>query len=453
VERGQGGLRLLNGWGRTAPTAATVVTATDPDDVVAAIRSAGERGVVARGLGRSYGDPAQNSGGLVIDMTGMDRIHEVDVAAATVTADAGVSLDTLMRRLLPDGLWLPVLPGTRQVTVGGAIGSDVHGKAHHVAGSFGNHVLSMDLATADGEVRTLTPDGDHAELFWATVGGMGLTGVVLRATLRVDRVESAYFVVDTEQVDNLDDLMARQSVGDENYVESVSWFDAVTTGPHLGRGILTRANHARVDDLPAKLRQAPLKFDAPQLLTVPDVFPPGMLNRVTARIFSELWYRKSPTKAGAVQNITQFLHPLDIVGEWNRAYGPRGFLQYQFVVPFGAEEAIRQAVRMIAHSGHVSALNVLKRFGAGNRAPMSFPMPGWTLCVDFPVRPGLHELCARLDDLVLDAGGRLYLAKESRTTADALHRMYPRIDEWRKVRATVDPTGMFRSDMSRRLAL
>ena len=453
MERGHGGPKLLHGWGRTSPTAATVITATNPDDVVSAIRSAGQRGVVARGLGRSYGDPAQNSGGLVIDMTGMDRIHDVDIAAATVTADAGVSLDTLMRRLLPDGLWLPVLPGTRQVIVGGAIGSDVHGKAHHVAGSFGNHVVSMDLATADGEVRTLTPDGEQAELFWATVGGMGLTGVVLRATLHLDRVESAYFVVDTEQVDNLDDLMARQSVGDENYVESVSWFDAVTTGPHLGRGILTRANHARVDDLPAKLRHTPLKFDAPQLLTVPDVFPPGMLNRVTARIFSELWYRKSPTKAGAVQNITQFLHPLDIVGEWNRAYGPRGFLQYQFVVPFGAEDTIRQAVHLIAHSGHVSALNVLKRFGAGNRAPMSFPMPGWTLCVDFPVRPGLHELCARLDDLVLAAGGRLYLAKESRTTADALHRMYPRIDQWRKVRATVDPTGMFRSDMSRRLAL
>lgn len=421
--------------------------------MVAAIRTSGERGVLARGLGRSYGDPAQNSGGLVIDMTALDRIHDVDVDAATVTTDAGVSLDTLMRRLLPAGLWLPVLPGTRQVTVGGAIGSDVHGKAHHVAGSFGNHVLSMDLATADGDVHTLTPDGERSELFWATVGGMGLTGVVLRATLRLDRVETAYFVVDTDQVDNLDDLMARQSVGDENYVESVSWFDAVTTGKHLGRGILTRANHARLDDLPTKLRKAPLKFDAPQLLTVPDMFPSGLLNRLTAKAFSEVWYRKSPTRAGSVQNITQFLHPLDIAGEWNRVYGPRGFLQYQFVVPFGAEDVIRQSVRLIAESGHVSALNVLKRFGAGNRAPMSFPMPGWTLCVDFPVRSGLHALCERLDELVLGAGGRLYLAKESRTSADALHRMYPRIDEWRKVRAAVDPTGMFRSDMSRRLAL
>jgi decaprenylphospho-beta-D-ribofuranose 2-oxidase len=445
--------RLLTGWGRTSPGTATVVTPTGRRDVVAAIGDAGERGVLARGLGRSYGDPAQNSGGVVLEMTGLDRIQTIDADARTVTVDAGVSLDTLMRALLPHGLWLPVLPGTRQVTVGGAIGSDIHGKAHHVEGSFGNHVLSLDLATADGEIRRLTPDGPDADLFWATVGGMGLTGVVLGATLHVNRVETAYFLVDTDQLGSLDELMARQATGDENYAESVSWFDAVTTGRHLGRGILTRANHATVADLPKDKRGQPLKIDAPQLLTVPDVFPSGLLNRLTARAFSELWYRKSPTRPGVVQNITQFLHPLDILGDWNRAYGPRGFLQYQFVVPFGAEDALREAVHAIAGSGHVSVLNVLKRFGAGNRAPLSFPTPGWTLCADFPVRPGLHELCDRLDSIVLAAGGRLYLAKESRTTPDAVRRMYPRIDEWRKVRAAVDPHGVFRSDMARRLAL
>jgi decaprenylphospho-beta-D-ribofuranose 2-oxidase len=236
-------------------------------------------------------------------------------------------------------------------------------------------------------------------------------------------------------------------------VESVSWFDVTVTGPHLGRGILTRANHARLEDLPARLRRHPLKFDAPQLLTVPDVFPPGMLNRVTGRIFSELWYRKSPTRFGAVQNITQFLHPLDILGEWNRGYGPHGFLQYQFVVPFEAEHVIRRTVEMITEARHVSGLNVLKRFGDGNRAPLSFPMRGWTLCVDLPVRPGLGELCDALDELVLDAGGRHYLAKESRATPEVIQRGYPRIDEWRKVRASVDPDGVFASDMSRRLAL
>jgi decaprenylphospho-beta-D-ribofuranose 2-oxidase len=452
VEREQGQPRLLTGWGRTSPSAATVVTPREPGDVIRAIESAGPRGVLARGLGRSYGDPAQNSGGVVIDMTTMDRIHSIDTAAGTVTADAGVSLDTLMRELLPHGLWLPVLPGTRQVTVGGAIGSDIHGKAHHVEGSFGNHVLSLDLACADGRIRTLTPDGPDADLFWATVGGMGLTGVVLGATLHVNRVETAYFLVDTDQEASLAELMARQAVHDEDYVESAAWLDVVTTGKHLGRGVLTRANHATVADLSGK-HADPLKFDAPHLPSVPDVFPPGMLNRVTARAFSEVWYRKSPTRHGVVQNITQFLHPLDVAANWNRVYGPRGFLQYQFVVPFGAEDAVREAVHLIAGSGHVSGLNVLKRFGAGNRAPLSFPTPGWTLCVDFPVRSGLNELCDRLDAVVLAAGGRLYLAKESRTTADTLQRMYPRIDEWRKIRAATDPTGIFSSDLSRRLAL
>jgi decaprenylphospho-beta-D-ribofuranose 2-oxidase len=432
---------------------AHVVSTPDVDVIARTVRDAGPRGVIARGLGRSYGDPAQNAGGVVIDMTALNRIHRVDAGAALVEVDAGVSLDTLMRTLLPFGLWLPVLPGTRQVTVGGAIGSDIHGKAHHVEGGFGNHVRSLDLLTADGTVRTLTPDGEDAELFWATVGGMGLTGIVLRATLHVNHVETAYFVVDTEQVDNLDELMAKQTADDESYVESVAWFDAVTTGPHLGRGLLTRANHAKIDDLPAKLRRDPLRFDAPQLLTVPDVFPPGMLNRVTARIFNELWFRKSPTRFGVVQNITQFLHPLDIVGEWNRGYGPHGFLQYQFVVPFGAEDVIRHTVERVAESGHVSALNVLKRFGEGNPAPLSFPMSGWTVCLDLPVRPGLSELCDVLDGPVLDAGGRHYLAKESRATAEVIQRGYPRIDEWRKIRASVDPDGVFASDMSRRLAL
>jgi decaprenylphospho-beta-D-ribofuranose 2-oxidase len=430
-----------------------VAVPVDIEQVAAAIRTAGERGVIARGLGRAYGDPAQNAGGLVIDMTGMDRVHSIDADAGTVVTDAGVSLDTLMRRLLPFGLWLPVLPGTRQVSVGGAIGADIHGKAHHVEGSFCDHVLSMDLVTADGQVRTLTPDGPEADLFWATAGGMGLTGVVVRATLRLNRVETAYFLVDTDQIDNLDDLMARQSIDDEKYLESVSWFDSTIAGPHLGRGILTRANHATVADLPKKRRADPLKFDAPQLLTIPNVFPSGMLNKLTARVFNELWYRKSPTKHGAVQNITQFLHPLDIMGEWNRVYGPRGFLQYQYVVPFGQEEAVKRSVRMIVESGHVSALNVLKRFGKGNKAPLSFPVEGWTLAVDLPVRRGLEDLCADLDKLVLDAGGRLYLAKESRTTPEMMRQMYPRLDEWRKVRHTADPEGVFVSDMARRLSL
>ncbi|MGI8767824.1 MAG: FAD-binding oxidoreductase, partial [Propionibacteriaceae bacterium] len=216
------GKATVHGWGRTVPASTDLAGVGSVQDAVTAVRAAGSRGLTARGLGRSYGDAAQNSGGTTLDLTGLNRIHVVnaDTEPATVRVDAGVSLDTLMRALLPFGLWVPVLPGTRQVTVGGAIAADVHGKNHHTQGSFGNHVRSIDLLTADGEIRTVGPDGDDPELFWATVGGMGLTGIVLCADVAVQRVESAYFTVDTDQCADLDDLTARMSVGDDGYTYS-----------------------------------------------------------------------------------------------------------------------------------------------------------------------------------------------------------------------------------------
>jgi decaprenylphospho-beta-D-ribofuranose 2-oxidase len=441
----------LTGWGRTAPSTAAVVAAEDPAQLGEVVRAAGRRGVLARGLGRSYGDAAQNAGGTVLDMTGMNRIHRVDADTGLVEVDAGVSLDQLMRRMLPFGLWVPVLPGTRQVTVGGAIAADVHGKNHHVAGSFGNHVRRLELLLADGTVRSLTPQDDE---FWATVGGMGLTGVILRATLRLHATESAYFVVDTERTADLDELMARLSTGDDDYPYSVAWFDSVAGGSALGRAVITRGRSAARDELPPRLRRDPLAFRAPRLGTAPAVFPSGLLNRLTVGAFNELWYRKAPAhRTGEVQNITTFFHPLDVVGEWNRIYGPRGFLQYQFVVPFGAEDDFRRCVQTISASGHVSFLNVLKRFGAANPGALSFPMPGWTLAVDLPVRRGLDRLCAELDELVLAAGGRVYLAKDARVDPETFARMYPRLDEWRKVRDALDPAGVFTSDLARRLAL
>jgi decaprenylphospho-beta-D-ribofuranose 2-oxidase len=371
-----------------------------------------------------------------------------------VRCDSGVSLDTLMRALLPFGLWLPVVPGTRQVTVGGAIAADVHGKNHHVDGSFGNHIASLDLLTADGFVWTLGPDGPDSELFWATIGGMGLTGVVLGATIRLKQVETAYFLVDTERTEDLAGLMRRLSEDDDKYTYSVAWFDSVGTGKHLGRAVLTRGWSAAYDDLPAKLRRDPLRFDAPQLGRIPDVFPSGLLNRWTARAFNEAWYRKAPAhRLGEVQNITSFFHPLDVVADWNRLYGRRGFCQYQFVVPFGAEDALIRAVELIAESGQVSCLNVLKRFGPADQAPLSFPTPGWTLAVDLPVTSGLDPLLRRLDGVVLSASGRVYLAKDSRLDPQTFRRMYPRLDEFRSVRRRIDPAGVFRSDLSRRLDL
>jgi decaprenylphospho-beta-D-ribofuranose 2-oxidase len=448
--------RRLTGWGRTAPSVAQVLSTPDAEVIAKAVSQAseGSRGVIARGLGRSYGDNAQNGGGLVVDMTALDRIHSIDADSHLVDVDGGVNLDQLMRAALPCGLWVPVLPGTRQVTIGGAIACDIHGKNHHSAGSFGNHVRTIDLLTADGEIRRLTPDGPESELFWATVGGNGLTGIILRATIAMTPTETAYFIADGDVTSSLDETIAFHSDGSEaNYTYSSAWFDAISAPPKLGRAAISRGSLATIDQLPKKLQRDPLKFDAPQLLTIPDIFPNGLANKYTFGPIGELWYRKSGTYRGKVQNLTQFYHPLDMLGEWNRGYGPAGFLQYQFVVPTAAVDEFKSIIVDIQRSGHYSFLNVFKLFGAGNEAPLSFPIPGWNVCVDFPIKSGLNEFVTELDRRVLEFGGRLYTAKDSRTTAETFHAMYPRIDEWIAVRRKVDPSGVFASDMARRLEL
>ncbi len=445
-------LRSFNGWGGTSPSLAIRAAPQTRDELSALISARDPRGAIVRGLGRSYGDAAQNSGGTVIDLTGWQEILGLDTGTPTVTVQCGISLDTLMRALLPYGLWLPVIPGTRQVTVGGAIAADVHGKNHHVDGSFGDHLISFDLMVASGDTVTLTPDGPEQDLFWATVGGMGLTGVLLQATVSLKRVESSYFVVDTERTDNLAALMTTLSERDRDYDYSVAWFDTTTTGKTLGRAVVTRGRSARLNELGPRQRENALKISAKQLASVPFTLPNGLVNGLTARAFNALWFHKALSRRdGQIQDITQFFHPLDTIGDWNRVYGSNGFCQYQFVMPFAAEKEFSVAVRRIAESPHVSSLNVLKRFGAANRAPLSFPLPGWTLAVDLPVRRGLSRLLNELDDVVIGAGGRVYLAKDSRTNSHALQAMYPRLSEFESVRSAVDPTGVFRSDLSRRL--
>ena len=442
---------LLSGWGRTAPTAADVATPQSADEVADLVRAAGPRGVVARGLGRSYGDPAQNAGGRVLDLRGLDRVLDVDLPGGRVTVEAGASLDALMHLLLPLGLFVPVTPGTRNVTVGGAVAADVHGKDHHVSGSFGDHVESLDLLLADGSVRTVGPHADP-ELFWATVGGMGLTGVVLRAVLRMRRVETSSVLVDTERARDLDDLMARLTATDAQYTYSVAWVDCLAHGKTLGRAVLTRGWPATREQVPAGARSAALSFSARPRLSAPDAFPPGLVNRLTVAALNELWWRKAPQeRRGQVQGIAPFFHPLDGIGSWHRAYGARGFAQYQFVVPFGAERAVERALEVLQET--VPALAVLKRFGPGNPGPLSFPVPGWTLAVDVPVTATTGGVLRRLDEVVLEAGGRVYLAKDARLAPDALRAMYPELPRWLDVRRRVDPDGAFRSDLARRLDL
>lgn len=449
---------LLTGWGRTAPTASTVSDATWDaalrDLVTGSDGAANDRGVIARGLGRSYGDAAQNAGGVTVDMTGRDAIRDFDPTSGLLDVEAGASLDHLMRVFVPRGWFVPVTPGTRFVTVGGAIASDIHGKNHHVDGSFTEHVPDLNLLTADGQTRLVSPASDPS-LFWATAGGMGLTGVITSARLQMRPVTTSRMLVDTERATDLDDLLDRLATTDDQYTYSVAWIDCLSTGSTLGRSVLTRGWHAGVDDLPKAVRSKPLEFRPRQLLTAPRWVPNGLLTPSTVAAFNEAWYRRHPKeRRGEIQSMAQFFHPLDGVGEWNRIYGSQGFVQYQATVPFGQEDTLTTIVERLARSGHASFLAVLKRFGPGNPGHLSYPSPGWTLALDIPAAgndlPGLLD---SLDDLVVQSGGRLYLSKDSRMRPGDLPAMYPGLPEFQKVRDQVDPKRVFASDLSRRLGL
>jgi decaprenylphospho-beta-D-ribofuranose 2-oxidase len=445
---------VLSGFGRATPSAATLIE-VDEAHLADAVKDLPERGGIARGLGRSYGDPAQNAGGHVLRLAPDNESIVVDDAAGTVTVGAGVSIDELLNVIVPRGWFVPVTPGTRFVTVGGAIASDIHGKNHHGDGSFGNYVTRLRMMLADTTVVEVGPDRDPA-LFWATVAGMGLTGIILDATFRLLPIETSRISVDTYRLPNLDEVMARMVESEADFRYSVAWIDLLATGRHFGRGVLTNGEHATHDQLTAQQASAPLGYDARQIVTMPPLVPPqGVINRATVTAFNELWYRKAPRRRqGELQTIPAYFHPLDLVGDWNRVYGRQGFLQYQFVVPYDAEPVMRTIIERLSAARLPIFLVVLKRFGPGNPAPLSFPTRGWQLAIDIGAnRRGLADLLRHFDALVLDAGGRHYLAKDYQTTPEAIRRGYPRLDDWLAVRDRVDPAGVWTSDLSRRLGL
>ncbi|RFU87483.1 FAD-binding oxidoreductase [Streptomyces triticagri] len=442
----------VTGWGRTAPTNARLIRPRTHEETAAAVRDGGARGSIARGLGRAYGDSAQNAGGCVLDMTALDQVHSIDSYAGTVVCDAGVSLHRLIEVLLPLGWFVPVTPGTRYVTVGGAIGADIHGRDHHGSGSFSRHVSSLELLTADGSVRTVERG---TELFDATAGGMGLTGIVLTATVELTQVRTSLMTVDTERASDLDDLMARLTAGDHQYRYSVAWIDLLARGTSMGRSVLRRGDHAPVDALPARARREPLVYRPRRLPSAPALVPERLLGRGSVGLYNELRYRRAPrARTGELQKLSTFFHPLDGVPHWSRAAGRSGIVPYQFVVPYGQEEALRRIVGRLSERGCPSVRAVLKRFGEGDPGWLSFPVPGWSLALDLPARmSGLAAFLDELDTEVAEAGGRVYLAKDARLRPELLATMYPRLDAFRALRAHLDPRGVFTSDLARRLAL
>ncbi len=445
---------LFAGWGRAAASAATSVrpgSLTDLEGLVATGRDS--LPMIARGLGRSYGDAAQCAGGLVVDCTGLDGVLDLDLAGARVRAEAGVSIDQLLRLLVPKGLFPPVTPGTRSVTLGGAIASDVHGKNHHADGTLSRHLDYLRVATPSGTVEC--GPSRQEDVFWATCGGMGLTGMVLEAVLRLLPIETSLMVADTERAADLEACMTRLSEDEESYRYSVAWVDGLSKGRHLGRSVLTRANHASLADLPEKARRDPLKLDLRTPLRVPVTPPFSLLNAGTVAAFNEAWYRRAPRRrAGELVPLASFFYPLDGLAGWNVLYGPRGFTQYQFVVPLGAEATVRAVLERLSRARAASFLAVLKRFGPEGSGHLSFPTEGWTLAMDVPLgSPGLAVLLDGLDELVASAGGRVYLAKDGRVRPEMLAHMYPRLDSWLEIRESLDPEGVLSSDLARRVGL
>lgn len=439
----------LAGWGAHLRAACDLALPETPAELRAALD---RRGTIARGLGRSYGDAALNSGRRVLGMTRLDRYISFDEGAALLTCEAGVSLAQIIEDFTPRGFFPLITPGTKYVTVGGCIANDVHGKAHHVDGSFNACVESMRVLLASGQVVTASRT-ENADLFWGTFGGMGLLGVVLTATIRLRRIETVYFHKRAIRVGDLTAMLAALDESDRAFPYSVAYVDPFASGARLGAGILTVGDHARLDELPPKLARRRYAVAGAPKLKVPFELPELTLNPLSMRAVNAVLKWKL-SAAAPFDHYDAFFYPLDWIADWNRGYGRRGFTQYQFVIPFddGARH-MRDILGAIVSSGQLPFLNVLKRLGPESPSPLGFARAGYTLAIDFPMRADTGALMRRLDAMVLEAGGRIYLGKDAFVTPETFRAMYPRTDEWLRTKARYDPDQLFVSDLGRRVGL
>lgn len=441
----------LEGWGRYPRHEALAARPERIGEVRDALLDREGKPVLAYGLGRSYGDAALIEDGRVVLTERLNRMLDFDPESGWLRVESGVSLKEIIETFLPRGFFPPVVPGTQFVTVGGALGCNIHGKNHHVDGAFGDHVRRVELLTANNEIVVCDAQNEP-ELFWATVGGMGMTGLILSLELQLERVEGPAIEMESIRVNNLNEFF---EVSDESadYTHTVSWIDCVQQGSSMGRGIFMRGKHA-----PRGVRTSPSPLDsvaefAQKLVNVRSLESDLWLNKATIKLFNEAYFRK--TSAGTTKSTVHyvpFFFPLDMVDNWNYLYGSRGFLQYQVVVP--DRSAIREILEVVSKSGMASFLAVIKEFGDVDHGGLSFPMKGITLAMDFPnFGPSLLTMLDRLDEIVIAAGGRVYLAKDARLSLENFRKMYPEWRAWKEVRDAWDPGAVFQSDLGRRLGL
>lgn len=438
----------LSGWGRYPVRDCTVWQPSTPQGLHETLAPLSPS--IARGNGRSYGDASLNPDA-TIDMLRLDRLIAFDEGTGTLTCEAGVVLSDIVTAFVPRGWFPPVTPGTQMVTIGGMIASDVHGKNHHVAGSFGDHVDWIDLDLGDGRVLRCSPS-EHAELFAATCGGMGLTGVIVRAAFRMLKIETAYIRQRTVRAADLEEALAvfEQSHGS---TYSVAWIDCLATGKALGRSAILLGEHARAADLDARVRADPLYRPVRKPKSVPIEFPDFALSGFNVRLFNQLYYAMQ-RPGDAMVGLDPYFYPLDALSDWNRIYGRRGFVQYQCVLPLATSEAgLRRLLEAISAAGAGSFLAVLKRIGPQSFGMLSFPMEGYTLALDFPATAANLALLETLDSITADHGGRVYLTKDARVSLQMFAQGYPRLPKFRELRARYGLDQRFSSLLSQRLGL
>lgn len=442
-------LAKVHGWGRTNAVWSQVIRFDDSAELLQTPPQSPE--LIARGLGRSYGDAAQLNQGTVLETGRLKAWQWVDQKSGLIRVEAGITIGELIDWFTPIGWFVPVSPGTRHVTVGGAIACDIHGKNHHRDGTFGAHVKELTLMLANNQVIKVGPQPDcQPDIFWATVGGMGLTGVIIDATFSLTAIPSSFVEAETERLSDLATLMQKMREGESRFQFSVAWLDLLGKG----RGVLSQGNFASPELVreragAAGVHQRPGSW----AFKLPPVPIPKMTVTPAIKVFNEAWFRKAPAELSTtIEGITGYWHPLDAISDWNRLYGRSGFYQWQCAIPDSAgDDAFIKLCEMFY--GQPAFLTVLKRFGAANRAPLSFPMTGWTLAVDLPATNSVKALMNRADPVVQELGGRLYLAKDARQSREFFTASYPRLEEWKKLRASLDPHRRFQSDLANRLGL
>ncbi|MCI0466970.1 MAG: FAD-binding oxidoreductase [Beijerinckiaceae bacterium] len=442
----------VSGFGRYPRFETAII---EPSSLADAVHlQSGLTGFVPRGNGRAYGDAAIGTASC-LSLLELNQIRDFDEVSGRLTVEAGVLLADIIAMFLPRGFFPPVVPGTRFVTVGGMIASDIHGKNHHGAGSFGKYVESMNIALPGGEVVLCSPD-ENRELFEATIGGMGLTGTVVLATFSLVRVETGWIKQHTIVAGDLAAALAILSKHEESSY-SAAWIDCLAKGSALGRSLIYLGDHASAAEIEAQSHGAPqMPSTRARRLSVPLDLPSFTLNRWTVAAFNEVYFRRGASSAGKVfiNGIEPFFFPLDGILNWNRIYGRRGFLQHQSVVPEERAQAVYgEILGRIAKRGNASFLAVLKKLGASSKGLLSFPQPGFTLALDLAIDSGIFDFLDTLDELVAAAGGRIYLAKDARQSRATFESGYPNLQRFREIRQNAGVQDRIKSRLSERLGI